>query len=220
MESIFNSVQDKIMKSQKQIQRKINLLQNKNASGGKALQRQLAKQEADGIRDAMKELEKLKPYYLWNILAEKQANTLKLQLNIKIKDFPAATECAKNCLLLDPLSFAMHMTLLYKNKQTEELEKAYKKAEKKFKGDKIVIITALYTWILVKERKIDEAVVILKNIIDKTKNETLTNNWKVLANGKINRFSNAPLGDQWYALGLEEPKQIRIKQRRMNKHMR
>ena len=40
----------------------------------------------------------------------------------------------------------------------------------------------------------------------KAENETLKQNWDHLVNGRIKRFSNAGLGDQWYSLLLEEPK--------------
>jgi hypothetical protein len=38
----------------------------------------------------------------------------------------------------------------------------------------------------------------------------LKQNWDHLVNGRIKRFSNAGLGEQWYALQLETPKQQRI----------
>ena len=34
-----------------------------------------------------------------------------------------------------------------------------------------------------------------------------------LVNGRVRRFSNAPFGEQWYALHLEKPKPVKVRQR-------
>jgi len=49
---------------------------------------------------------------------------------------------------------------------------------------------------------------------DETENEVLRSNWEHLANGRVRRFSNAGLGEQWYALMLETPKPVKVRQRR------
>ena len=46
------------------------------------------------------------------------------------------------------------------------------------------------------------------NIVEKV----IVKNWEMLVNGKVKHFSNAQLGELWYALGLETPKRPKITQ--------
>jgi tetratricopeptide (TPR) repeat protein len=219
LEAVFLRVQDMIAKDQDALRRKINQMQNRMAGGGKGLQRQLEKQQVDSIQRAIDELEVLKPLYKWNLLAERQANTLRAQLCFQIKDFEKADLYLEKCLFLDPLTLAMKITRLYKKQDLEAVEKTFKKGVRRFKYDKGLLLYALYSWILVKEKRIDEAVVLLAEAKDKAESELLKSNWEHLANGRIRRFSNAALGDQWYALHLETPKPVKVRQH-VGKHMR
>ncbi len=69
-----------------------------------------------------------------------------------------------------------------------------------------------YAWILLKQGKNDDAFTVLTNAKKKSENPVLVANWEALANGKIKQFSNAGLGEAWYALGLEMPKMQRVQQ--------
>jgi tetratricopeptide (TPR) repeat protein len=213
LEAVFTAVQNKVETTQDQLRRKINLMQTKNISGGKGLQRRMEKDQADGIRDAMKELDRIDPLRKWNLLAERQANTLRAQLCYQIKEFDRADEYFKKCLVLDALTLAMKIARMYSNGEKDKIEKAFKRGVKRFKDEKGVILYALYSWILVKEERMDEAVAILDEAKDKTESEVLKANWEHLANGRVRRFSNAGLGDQWYALHLDQPKPVKVKQR-------
>ena len=110
---------------------------------------------------------------------------------------------------MDPLILAMKMVRKYKKGDLVEVEKMYNKGIKRFKGDKTTLIYALYSWILVKENKLEEAVVVLDEGKKKTENEVLKANWEHVANNRIKRFSNAGLGDNWYVLALEDVKPIK-----------
>ncbi len=85
----------------------------------------------------------------------------------------------------------------------------YNKGIKRFKGDKTTLIYALYSWILVKENKLEEAVVVLDEGKKKTENDVLKANWEHVVNNRIKRFSNAGLGDNWYVLALEDIKPVK-----------
>jgi hypothetical protein len=69
-----------------------------------------------------------------------------------------------------------------------------------------VILTALYAWMLVQKGDVAAAHKVLIRACEKAENETLKRNRDHLANTRVGQFSNAGLGDEWYALGLEEPK--------------
>ena len=63
-------------------------------------------------------------------------------------------------------------------------------------------------------KDIDGAFKALNRALEKSDNETLKSNREHLANNRVAHFTNAGLGEQWYALLLEEPK-IRPQRQRM-----
>ncbi len=216
-ERIFRGVQNMIEENQNVLRRRINQMQNKMASSPKGLQKQLEKQQSGAIEEAIEMLQEADSLKKWNVLAEKQTNTLRGQLAYQIKDFAAADRYFDNCLALDPLTVAMKMTRLYKRGETEALAKLFKKKKKRFKTEDAAIFYALYSWILVKEERIEDAIEVLDDARKKTENPVLQANWEHLVNGRQRQFSNAALGDLWYSLHLETPKQVRVKQRRGGK---
>ena len=161
--------------------------------------------------DQVAGLDRVKPMQKWNFLAEKQANTLRAQLYFQIREYEKADECFDRCLIMDPLTLAMKMTRLHAKGNQAEIEKLFKKGVKQYKDEKGVILYALYSWILVQTNRIDDALALLSQAKDKTEDATLRTNWEHLANGRARHFSNAGLGDQWYALHLEEPKAVKTR---------
>lgn len=205
LEAIFKDVQTSVMDTQERLKRKITMLQNK-MQGGPKLQAMIEKEQAESIRETIKILDRVAPLKKWNVLAVRQADTLRGQLLFQIKDFEAADPFLDKALVLEPLTLAMQMTRWYKRGKMDDVSKAFKKGVKRFKDDKATLIYALYSWILVAEGRQDEAVVVLDEGKTKTENETLKQNWDHLVNNRPKRFSNAGLGEQWYALYLEQPK--------------
>ena len=57
-----------------------------------------------------------------------------------------------------------------------------------------------------KQDKTDEAFKVMAEAKKRVENEVIVRNWEALANKKPRSFSNAGLGEMWYALALEEPK--------------
>ncbi len=214
LEAIFKDVQAHIEETQGQLRRRIGLMQSRNMSGGKVLQKQLEQEQETAIRDAVAILDRVAPLKRWNLLAERQANTLKGQLYFQIKDFEAAGRCLDKSLVPtpDPLTLAMKMALLYWDEKFDDIEKAFRRGAKRFKDEKGVLLYAVYSWVLVKRERIDEAIAVLDEGKKRTEDATLKTNWEHLANGRVRHFSNAGLGEQWYALHLEEPKPVRIRQ--------
>jgi tetratricopeptide (TPR) repeat protein len=220
METIFNAVQTEVEEMQDQMRRKVNMMQTKMVSGGKGLQKRLEKEQAKSIRDAIKILDRVAPLRKWNLLAQRQENTLRAQMHYQIKEFEKADEYFKKCFVMDPLTLAMKLTRQYKTDGVEAVEKGFEKGVKRFKDEQATILYALYSWILLKEERADDALVLLDEGKDKTEDETIRTNWEHIANGRLRRFSNAGLGDQWYALHLETPKPVKVKQRFGSKRLR
>jgi len=218
LEKVFLGVQNLLQGTQDTLRRKVNLMQNQFAGSPKALQKLVEQHQEGSIREAIKLLENARPLYKWNLLAERQTNTLRAQLHYQLGEYEAADRYLAKCFILVPVSQAMQLARMHMNgAKPELLDKAFKKALKKYKYDKGVILYALYSWILVKQERVDDAVKLLAEIKDKAENETLRQNWEHLANGRLRSFSNAGLGEQWYALRLETPKPVKAKQQRFGR---
>jgi len=210
LEKIFTGVQQAILSSQDQLRRKVLALQNKMQSGPK-FQAQIEKEQEDGIRNALKLLDEVTPLYKWNFLARRQTNTVKGQMLFQIKDFDEAEKLLSKAFVLDPMTLAMQMAIMYKRGKMKELEKAFHTGVARFKDDKATLLYALYSWVLVAEARHTDAVAVLAEGKKKCENPILSQNWDHLANGRNKRFSNAGFGESWYALHLEEMPQIRAR---------
>ncbi len=214
LEALFKEVQAMIEASQESIRRKVNAMQNKMMSSTTGLQRQLEKQQEVAIRQAIAKLDEAKPLKRWNVLVDKQVNTLRGQLYFQIREFEQADACFAKSLAMDPMTVAMKLVRFHKRGEAEQFDKLYAKSVRRFKGDKATILYALKAWVLVKQGKVDDAIQVLLRGKDDTDNEVLKVNWEHLVNGRSRSFSNAGLGDLWYALQLEAPKPVKVKQRR------
>ena len=76
-----------------------------------------------------------------------------------------------------------------------------------------MLIAAAWSWILVKRGDADAAFKVLVRALEKSDNATLKANRDQLANNRVAHFTNTALGDQWFALQLEEPKMHGPRQR-------
>ena len=207
LEAAYGAVQKHIMDKQEYLNRKIRSI---GMRATPKFQHEIEMEQAQSIRDAIALLDTLKPYEKWNLMVKRQTDTLRAQFYYQLKDYENADKFFKNSLLMDPLIMAMQMARHYKNGKMDQVEKCFLKGVRRFKDEKAVIIFGLYSWILVKENRIDDAIKVLLDAKTKAENDTLKQNWNHLVNGSIKRFSNAGLGEQWYALMLETPKQQRI----------
>ena len=115
-----------------------------------------------------------------------------------------------SCLFLEPMTAAMRMARMYTRKD-EEIDKFFTRQTARLRYGQGAILYALYAWIAVQRNDIELAQKTLLRAAEKMENETIKRNIEHLANNRVRQFTNAGLGDEWYALGLEEP---RIKMQR------
>ena len=209
-------IQKIIEGGQEKLNRKMHFYQQKPKGGIKTMQMLLEKDQHAFIREALHATKKLEPLYSWNLLLKKQVNTMRMQFYYQLKEFDSADKLLNKAMYIDPMSVAMKISRLYK-KDNKSYKKFYYKKIRKFKGEKGIILYALYSWILVKTGEVDEAIKVLQKGKEKTKDEVLARNWEALVNDKSKKFSNAGLGDQWYSLYLEQPKAQKPKQRLVRK---
>jgi len=212
MERIFADVQSTIERDQEKMKRQMSHLQGRMTGSTKGLQKQMEKQQSNSVQQALKVLDRMEPLKKWNLMAQKQADTMRAQLLYQAKDFEKADRYLQKSMNYDPLTVAMKITRLYQKGEIKKLEKLYKKVKRRFKGDKGILLHCLYAWILVKQGRTDEALDFLTDLKEKTDNPVVHENWAHLANGRFRRFSNAGLGESWYSLHLEQPRPQRAKQ--------
>lgn len=210
--AINNDIQGILTEGQQRVNRRLANAQQKLQGNAKAIQKLLEKEQSQSLRDALAITGRFEKYYPWNIMLKKQVATIRMQLNYQLKDFAKVDEYLPRCMFMDPLTAAMKLARMHKN-DSPDMDEFAAKMLKKFKGENAVLLYGLYSWILVKRNRIDEAVPLLAQGGEKTDNEILKRNWENLANNRVKRFSNAGLGEQWYALHLETPKMQRQKQR-------
>lgn len=213
LQAIFMGVQRDVMAANERISSKANSLAMRGQATPK-LAAQLEQEMCDAIRAVIPAVDRAKPYQIWNPLVKTQANLMKAQLYYQIKDYEAATPLLAKAMVVDPSILCMKMVLNWKKDPTEtkELDKLFYKNIPRFKYDKGTLCYATYAWILVKQNRLTEAVTMLDEAKKKTDDPVIHQNWEHLANNRVARFSNAGLGNQWYALGLEQPAPVRMAQ--------
>jgi len=211
--SISKEIQNVLTDGQKKLSRMVQNFQRKPLGSSSLMQKTLEKEQNIFIKSALDTVCRLEPYCKWNFMIRKQMNSMKMQFNYQLKNFEEVDKILDKCLYSDPLAVAMKMARMHVNGDPS-LDKFFTKKVKKFKGEPGAILYGTYSWILVKRGEIDAAIKILSVGKTATGNEVLEQNWMQLANGKAKKFSNAGFGEQWYALYLEEPKQVKVTQPR------
>lgn len=212
-------LQAEMTNGQQQVNRKVHQLQMKPSGNMKSMQKLLEKEQFKSLRNALEIIKEMDKYTSWSPLLNKQLSAMRLQFYYQLKEFDKVDEYIPKALFLDANLVAMKMARMYHHKDPK-LDSFFKSKIKKFSGDNAVLIYGLYSWILVKQDRIDDAIKILVEGKDKTDNEVLKRNWESLVNGKVKRFSNAGIGEIWYSLYLEEPKVQKPKMQRQGKGFR
>ena len=172
----------------------------------------LEKEQNAGIRRAIDACEAFVPFYRWSFLLDRQINTMKMAFYYQLKDFAQVDKLMPKCLFIDPQSVCLKMARMYMRKE-DGIDKLFKKKCRSLKEPACILPYSLYAWILVKQERYEDALKLLVECKKKTDNETIVRNWELLANGKYKNFSNAGLGELWYAMGLEEMKMPKQQQR-------
>lgn len=210
---VHNRIQASMQENQGKLNRMANQFMRRPVGGIKNMQQIMEKEQGAAVRQALKLTEELEVWFKWNILLEKQINTMRMMFYFQLKEFNKVDELMPRCLMFDSRAVAMKIARMYK-KGDEKYLQFFKKKVKRTKGDDAALLYSLCAWIMVKQNKLDDALNLLVEAKKKTDNETIAHNWELLVNGKSKQFSNAGLGDLWYTLYLEEPKVKVQKERR------
>ena len=210
-----NKINTKLQALMLEIQQKIQGMQNRMmhrpTGSPKQMMQILEREQQAGLDRMIEALDLFKPLYPWSFLMKRQVNTMKMAFLFQQKKFDEVDKLIPHCMFFDAQSITIRLVRMYKNNDPK-LDKFFKTRCRRFKGDNAVIPYAAYSWMLVKQNRIDDAIAALADAHKLTSNEVLEKNREFLLNGKVKQFSNAPLAEAWYALQLEEPKIPRIQQ--------
>ncbi len=215
---INNDIQEVMLDGQTKINRQMQNFQRKPQSGVKAMQTLMEREQGKFIKEAIKILDNYAPFYKWNFLLKKQVSTMQMMFYYQLKEYKKVDALMDGCFFVDSRALSFKMARLYKT--GGDYDKLFKKKIRKFKAGNAVILYALYSWILVKEKRIDDAITILIEASKRTGEEIFVANHQALVNGKEKKFSNAKLGDMWYALYLENPQMAKQGKNRQRMNQR
>ncbi len=217
VEAGMKEVQGILLLGQKRIQNKVSQWQMRPPGSVRQAQIEIEREQKGFVAQAIEASGKLEKWRRWSPLLGKQVATLRMQLYYQTKDYQKVDELMPHCLFLEPISAAMKLARMYQRGE-EGIEAFFEKQVKRLqrfgRGADTAILYAAYSWMLVQKGNIDQAHKILIRGCEKAEKEPLKRNRDLLANNKVNHFSNAGFGDEWYALGLEEPK-IKMQRQRV-----
>lgn len=211
IKSEMEAVQGILLSGQKQIQEKTNTWRFRPPGSPKQAQIELMKMQHVFIEKALKQSSAFERYYKWSPLLKRQIATFRMQMYYQDRNFKEVDRLMPSCLFVEPISMAMKMARMYVRKDSG-VDQYFEKSVRRLRYGQGAIIYGLYAWICVKKGEIDKAIAALQRSDKHMENETLKHALEVLLNNRPKQFSLAGLGDEWYALGLEEP---RIKYQRV-----
>jgi len=176
----------------------------------KQLMDQARKDQDVILNEAFAATSQMEPYCRWALLLDRQINAIRVQFLYALRRFDEVDKLLPKTMIAEPVMCCMKMCRQYQHGEETALEKTYNKYRKKFKFD-ATLIYATYAWMLIRKKQFEKARQVLLDGKKATENEILEKNWEHLTNDKPNLVSNSGLGEAWYALLLEEPKQPKQK---------
>ncbi len=209
-----DNIQDVMTKAQEKINRQMAIFERRPPSSMRDAQEQLLKMQNDAVRKVLSILDECKNLTYWNWMLNRQLNTMRVQLYFQLKDFKKVDALLPKCFMADQQTLAIKLVRLYRN-EDPALDKFYQKKCAKTKSEALAFLASVYAWIKLKQNDVAAATQAVIAATKKSDNPVLLGNHEKLINGKAKQFSNAPFGDAWYALMLEEPKVKAQRQERL-----
>ena len=210
----MGEVQGIMTSGQKRLQAKMQRWQMNPPGSIQAAQAEMMRDTKVFVKDAIAATEGLRKFKGWVPMMDKQIATAQLQLYWMIKEFDKVDKLMPMAIVIDPQMASLKMARMHmKGEPVEEIRKVYEKTVRRVRYNQNVIPAALFSWILVKGGDADGAFKVLTEALKNSDDPVLKQNHEHLMNNRAKNFSNANLGEKWYALLLEEPKVYRPRQR-------
>lgn len=201
----MGGVQKILEDGQRRLQFKINQWQMRPPGSPKQAQMELEREQRLFVERAIEESKKIERFNRWAPLMMRQVATMRAQLYWMLKDFKKVDELLPRALIVEPLMAAIKIARMYM-RGDRDIEKAFRKHTARVRYGDGALLYGLYSWILVQQKDLDGAHKVLIQACEKLEDATIKANREHLANNRVGHFSNAGLGEQWYALHLEQPK--------------
>ncbi|MDD5704981.1 MAG: hypothetical protein PHR35_03590 [Kiritimatiellae bacterium] len=205
VQTLMNKVQEIMAAGQKRLQQKTSQWQLRPPGSLKQAQLELEREQRVFLEQAIAQTAGLTPYFRWSPLLRRQTDTLRMQLYYQLKNYTEVDRLLPGCLYLEPMTAAMRMARMYVRKDPG-LDKFFEKQVRRLRYGQGAILYGLQAWIALQRGDVAAAHKTLVRACAKMENETIKRNCEHLANNRVKQFSNAGLGDEWYVLGLEEPR--------------
>ena len=206
------ALQAAMAEGQRLLQARINDWQHHPKGDPRRFMETVKSKQGDLVRAALGRVESLRKFSRWVPMFERQIAAIKVQLLWQLGDFSKVDELLPKCIVLDPFTASLKMARQFmKGDDAAAIEKTFRKARGRLRYNQSALVCATMSWIYVKKGKLDEAYKLLEkacrdNNTDSEPGATLLRNRDALANNRLKHFSNSGIGDQWYALLLEEPR--------------
>ena len=203
----MTAVQAIMTEGQKRMQQKVHQWQMRPPGSLKQAQLEIERDQKRIVEQALAASAKLERFNRWMLLMNRQTATLRVQLYWSVKDFKRVDELLPSALFVEPMMMTLKMARMHMlNAETPDIEKFFRKQAAKLRYGQGALLYSLYAWILVQRKDLDAANKILLEASKKMENDVIKANLAHLANNRVNQFTNAGLGEEWYALHLELPK--------------
>jgi hypothetical protein len=200
-------VQGIMTEGQKRLQQKVHGWQMRPPGSLKQAQLEIERDQKRIVEQALATSQKLERFNRWVPLMHRQIATLRIQLYWSVKDFKKVDELLPLALYVEPMMVTIKIARMYLlNAETADIEKFFRKHVIKLRYGQGAILYSLFAWILLQRKDADGANKILLEASKKMENDVIKSNLAHLANNRLNQFTNLGLGDEWYALHLEQPK--------------
>lgn len=207
-----------LSEGQKSIQQRVNQFQSRPNGDPKRFMAEIEKKQHDLILSAIEYTKNFEAYRNWTPMFGRQINTTRMQFYYQMQDFDMVDKLLPKCLYMEQMTCAMCLARMFnQEKPLEEIEKQFKKFTIRLRRGKSHLLYSLMAWIYVKKDMLDKAHITLVEGCKVGSHDTMKKNLERLANNKIKEFSNAGLGEEWYALFLEAPKMQMKRQQHPNK---
>jgi hypothetical protein len=205
LKAAMGGVQKILEDGQKRLQFKVNQWQTRPPGSIKQAQQEIEREQRVFVEKALEESKGLERFNRWAPLMGRQIATMRIQLYWMLKEFKKVDELLPKALIVDPLMAAIKIARMHM-KGEDGIEKVFRKHTARLRYGQGALLYGLYAWILVQKNDLAGAHKVLIEACEKMENDTMKKNREHLANNRVGHFSNAGLGDEWYALHLEQPK--------------
>lgn len=204
---VMLGLQMMLTEGQKSIQNRVNQFQSRPNGDPKRFMAEIEKKQHDLILQAIEYTKNFERFRNWTPLFGKQINTTRMQFYYQLQDFAMVDKLLPKCFYMEQMTCSMRIARMYKNEAPiSEIEKQFKKLSLRLRRGKSYLLYSLMAWIYVQKEMLDKAHITLVEGCKVGSHDTMKRNLERLANNRIREFSNAGLGDEWYALFLETPK--------------